>query len=101
MSGSLVAPSVGLMTEFLVELYVSSTEADSIAHLLTCARIAAEGQSERGVPVRFVRAISVPEEETCFVFYDAPSREDATETARLAHLAFVCVALAETTENDQ
>jgi hypothetical protein len=97
LSGSLIAPSVGLMTEFLAEIYVSATETDSIADLVTCARIAAEEQSERGVPVRYVRAILVPEEETCFVFYDAPSREDATDTARLAGFAVVCIAAAETT----
>ena len=98
MSASLIAPSVRLMTEFLVELYVSPTEADSVAQLVECARIAAEEQCERGVPVRCVRAISVPEEETCFVFYDAPSREAARETARLAKFAFVCIAASETTE---
>ena len=48
--------------------------------------------------MRYVRSILVPEEETCFVFYDAPSREAAGETARLAKLAFVCIAAAETTE---
>ena len=97
MSGSLIAPSVGLMTEFLVELYVSPTDIDSIADLVTCARIAAEEQSECGVPVCYVRAILVPEEETCFVFYDASSRDDATDTARLAKFAVVCIAAAETT----
>ena len=64
----------------------------------TCARIAAEEQSGRGVSVRYVRSISVPEEETCFVFYDAPSREAASETARLAKFAVVCIAASETTE---
>ncbi len=99
MSERAIAPSVALVTEYLVELYVSPSETEAVAHLVSYARTAAEEQSERGVPVRYVRAISVPEEETCFVFYDAPSREAAVETARLAKLAFVCVAAAKTTGN--
>jgi hypothetical protein len=51
-----------------------------------------------GVPVRYVRSISLPEEETCFVFYDAPSREAASETARLANLAVVCIVASATTD---
>ena len=98
MSGHSCARSVSVMTEFLVELYVSATEADRLTHRLGRARIAAELQRAQGVPVRYVRSILVPEEETCFVFYDAPSREAAGETARLANLAFVCIAAAQTTE---
>ena len=75
-----------LVTEFLVELYVSATEMEGLTHRLSCARTAAELQRAQGVPVRYVRSILVPEEETCFVFYDAPSREAAGETARLAKL---------------
>ena len=86
------------MTEFLVELYVSATEEQRLTHQLGCARTAAELQRAQGVPVRYVRSILVPEEETCFVFYDAPSREAAGDTARLANLAFVCIAAAQTTE---
>jgi hypothetical protein len=75
LSGSGVAPRVAFVTEFLVELSVSPTKANSVAQLLNCGRVAAEEQRQRGGPVRCVRAISVPEEQTCFVFYDAPSRE--------------------------
>jgi hypothetical protein len=86
------------VTEFLVELYVSAAEVERLTHLLRCAEVAAELQRAQGVPVRLVRSILVPEEETCFVFYDAPSREAAGETARLGKLAFVCIAAAQTTE---
>jgi hypothetical protein len=47
---------------------------------------------EVGVPVRYVRSISVPEEQTRVVFYQAPSRQAASETARLANLAVVFIA---------
>jgi uncharacterized protein DUF4242 len=98
LSGHSCARSVSAVTEFLVELYVSATEAEGLTHRLGCARVAAELQRAQGVPVRYVRSILVPEEETCFVFYDAPSREAVGETARLANLAFVSIAAAQTTE---
>jgi hypothetical protein len=98
LSGSGRARSVAVVTEFLVELYVSATEVERLTHVLGCAQVAAERQRAQGVPVRYMRSILVPEEETCFVFYDAPSREAASDTARLAKLAFVCLAAAQTTE---
>ena len=83
------------MTEFLIELYVSPNNPDAVEHLASCARAAAEEQSTRGASVRYVRSISVPEEGTCFVFYDAPSREAAIETARLAKFTAACIATSE------
>jgi hypothetical protein len=98
LSGAGDAPSLALVTEFLIELYLSETDPDAFEHLARSARLAAEEQSHRGVSVRYVRSISVPEEETCFVFYDAPSREAASATARRANFAVVCIAASETTE---
>jgi hypothetical protein len=92
------APTVALMTEFLIELYLSPTSPDAVEHLTHCARAAAEEQSAKGVSVRYVRSISIPEEQTLFVFYDAPSRGTASETARLAKFTAMCIAAAETTE---
>ena len=86
------------MTEFLIELYLSPVNPDAVEHLASCARAAAEEQSAKGVSVRYVRSIAVPEEQTCFVFYDAPSRKAASETARLAKFTAVCIAASETTE---
>jgi Nickel responsive protein SCO4226-like len=98
LSGGCAARTVALMTEFLVELYLSPSDADAIERLAECARQAAEEQTGRGVPVRYVRSISVAEEETCFVFYDAPSREAASETAQLANFPVMCIAAAQTNE---
>jgi hypothetical protein len=86
------------MTEFLIELYLSPINPDAVEHLASSARAAAEEQSANGVSVRYVRSISVPEEQTCFVFYDAPSRKAASETARLAKFSALCIAASETTE---
>lgn len=66
MSGHERARNVALAMEFLVELYVSTTDADAVKRLVESARTAAEQQTGRGVPVRHLRSIFVPEEETCF-----------------------------------
>ena len=66
-----------------------------------CARTAAEQQTAKGVTVRYVRAIWSPRRRRASCSTPLASREDATHTARLAHFAFVCVAAAETTENDR
>ena len=78
MSRRVGAPTFRLMTEFLIELYLSPGKPGEVEHLTSCARAAAKEQSAKGVSVRYVRSISVPEEQTCFVFYDAPSPEAAS-----------------------
>jgi hypothetical protein len=80
--------------EFLVELYVSTTDVSVVKGLARSARVAAETQTDRGVPVRHLRSIFVPDEETCFMFYDAPSRDAVRDAARLAELPFVCISAA-------
>jgi hypothetical protein len=57
------------MPEFLAETYAPGTaalRADDLA-------LAAEQVSRPGAPVRFLGAVVVPEEETCFCLYEAPS----------------------------
>ena len=58
------------MPEFLIETYLPR-EARDIATLR--AGDAAEQLSEQGAPIHFLCAIFVPEEETCFYLYQAPS----------------------------
>jgi hypothetical protein len=38
--------------------------------------------------VRFVRAVFVPEDETCFYLYEAASAEDVDEAVRRADLSY-------------
>ena len=42
--------------------------------------------SEEGTPVRFVRSIFVPEDDTCFFLYQAQTPEIVHEAARRADL---------------
>ena len=90
MSADEGARSVAFMTEFLVETYVSPTDASSVQHLAKCARLAAEELSDQGIQVRYVRSIFVPEEETCFIFYDALCADTARRAASLDRRRPVC-----------
>jgi hypothetical protein len=82
------------MAEFLAELYVSRWQGDAIAER---ARAAAEAVSRSGGRVRYVGSIFVPEDETCFLLYEADTLEDVEHAATHAGLAFERVALAHAT----
>jgi hypothetical protein len=74
------------MNEFLLELYVAKTNCAAITE--TAARfshVAAELTAE-GKPVRLVRSIFVPEEETCFLLVSAAAVETVHDAARRAAL---------------
>jgi Nickel responsive protein SCO4226-like len=74
--------------EYLVELYLSQADGAVLARETERARRAAEELSREGVHVRCVHSIFVPEEETCFLLYDAVSAEAVREAARRARLPF-------------
>jgi hypothetical protein len=76
------------VAEFLVELYISRTDAAAVERRATRARLAAEQLTREGTPVRYLRSIFVPEDETCFLLCEAASVETVRETARRAALRF-------------
>ncbi len=82
------------MAEFLVELYVSRVDPEAVDRGTVRARSSAEMLTSEGIPVRFLRSIFVPEDETCFLLYEAGSADDVREAARRADLQFERVALA-------
>jgi hypothetical protein len=57
--------------EFLAELYLETDQLESTERLVAAA--AAEAPS--GQPIRHLRTIVIPEDETLLVLYDAPSAE--------------------------
>jgi hypothetical protein len=75
------------MPEYLLELYVSKTDARVAVDLGERARAAAEELTRRGTTVRYQSLIFVPDEETCFVLFRAGSADAVRVTARLAELA--------------
>jgi hypothetical protein len=52
------------------------------------ARLGAEEQTRQGVPVRYLRSMYLPDEETCFLLYEAESAEAPRRAAALAAMAF-------------
>lgn len=80
------------MAEFLVELYVSRNDTGAVERSAESTRRAAEELTREGTPVRFLRSIFVPEDETCFFLCEAASAESVHEVARRAALPFERIA---------
>ncbi len=76
------------MAEFLIELYVPRAEAASVERCAERARRAARELTREGTHVRYLRAIFVPEDETCFYLYEAATSAAVGEAARRAGLQF-------------
>jgi hypothetical protein len=76
------------MPEFLLELYVSREAATAASLGAERARSAAEELTRAGTRVRCLRSIFVPEDETCFLLYEADSIGLVQEAARRACLPF-------------
>jgi Protein of unknown function (DUF4242) len=76
------------MRSYLVEVYQPRIGADAAA---ARARSAADAVSRAGTPVRYVRSIFVPEDETCFHVFEAPSAAAIVEASRRASVPFLRV----------
>lgn len=75
------------MTKFLAELYIARAKCDATAEGWERLRRAAAELTAEGRPVRPVRSIFVPEDETCFLLVEAVTVDDVHEAARRAELA--------------
>ena len=80
--------TVADMAEFLVELYVSGAVADGADRETQRARSAAAELTAEGRPVRILRSIFVPEDETCFLLVEADTAEAVQEAATRAAVPF-------------
>jgi hypothetical protein len=80
------------MPEFLVELYVSRTDVAGVERGAQRARLAAEQVTRAGTPVRYLRSMFVPGDETCLLLYEAVSADAVRTAARRAALPFDRVA---------
>jgi len=76
------------MAEFLVELYVSRVDTDAAEREAQRARRAAAALTAEGQPVRLVRSIFVPEDETCFLLVEADTADAVREAATRAAVPF-------------
>jgi hypothetical protein len=67
------------MIGYVVEVYLSRLHASTLEDLTARARRVAEELALAGTPVVYVRSVFLPEDETCFHFFDAPSLEAMEE----------------------
>ena len=74
------------MPSYLVETYLARGRAEERAAFERRARSAAEELTRDSTPVRFDRAIHVPQDEICFYVFEAPAASDAARAARRAGL---------------
>ena len=74
------------MPEFLAETYAPRDAPGADARRAAEIAAAAGQASQPGAPVRFLGAIAVPEEETCFWLYQAPSAAVVRAAMTLARL---------------
>jgi hypothetical protein len=73
------------MSSYLLEAYTPASAL--LEEVEARVRSAAAELSESGTPVRYVRSIFVPEDETCFHVLDGPSSEAVAETAKRAGIS--------------
>ncbi len=74
------------MPEFLAETYAPRDAVGTAAPCADDIALAAGEVSRPGAPVRFLGAVVVPEDETCFCLYQAPSAGAVREAMTRAEL---------------
>ena len=82
------------MPSWLAALYVSRSRARDAAASGSRARAAAEELAREGIPIRFVRTTFLPDDETCFLLFEAASAdvvEEAISRAALGRTRVVSV----------
>jgi hypothetical protein len=72
--------------QFLVEVFVPRSRASELADAKKRVRAAVRRVSRNDRDIRYVRAIYVPEDETCFYVFDASSAQLVEEVSSLAGL---------------
>jgi hypothetical protein len=86
--------NLGHVTEYLLELYVARADAVAFERGVEQVRRSAAEHTREGTPVRYLRAIFVPDDETCFLIFEAGSADAVRSVAARAGLEFDHVAAA-------
>ena len=84
------------MAEYLVELYVAQGDHAVAQHHVAVAERAGAALTREGRAVRYLQSVFVPEDETCFLLYEADSVDLVTEAVRRAGLRLEHVSAATT-----
>ncbi|HEX2356188.1 MAG TPA: nickel-binding protein [Micromonosporaceae bacterium] len=74
------------MPSYLVEVYLPRSRAAEVGATGQRARAAAEQLAREGVPIRYVRTTYLPDDETCFHVFEAPTAGAVEEASRRAAL---------------
>jgi Protein of unknown function (DUF4242) len=77
---------------FVVETYLSSHVEGEPEATIARVEAAAGAAATAGEPVRYVRSIFVPDDESCLLLIDAPSAEAVDRVAASAGLAPIRIA---------
>jgi hypothetical protein len=72
--------------EYLVEIYMPRGDASGAPDEGARVRAAALRAGRHRARVRYRSSIFVPEDETCFILFEADSADAVREAARLVHL---------------
>ena len=76
------------MASYLVELYQPRSHEHQLEQASARLRAAAAQLSREGTPVRYLRSLFLPEDETCFHFFEAVSAAAVGEASRRAELTY-------------
>jgi hypothetical protein len=79
--------------QFLAEVYAPALNRRARSRMIAAARAAAAAETHERAAVRHVRAIYVPEDETCFHLFEAPSADVVERVVTAAGLA--CMRISE------
>jgi hypothetical protein len=71
---------------YMIEAYIPRSHAQEASAAGRRARAAAEELSGEGTPVAYVRTTFLPDDETCFHFFEAVSAGAVEEVSRRADL---------------
>jgi len=74
------------MPRYLAELYLSHEESDRLREAANRARTAADDLSRDGAAIRYLRALFLGEDETCFHLYEADTAELVREASSRAQI---------------
>jgi hypothetical protein len=83
------------MPYYLVELYLSGADAGEPQQSAARARAGAQQLARKGIHIRYLSSIFVPDDEICFHLIEAPSAEaarDASEQVAVARVSQVRIA---------
>jgi hypothetical protein len=76
------------MAGYLVEAYHPRPSGACLTYAALRAQAAAEALAREGAAIRFVRAIAIPDEDTCFFLYEATTAASVGEASRRASIRF-------------